>query len=73
MSPLQAIPQRWRQGLYAGYVVTGPVMAYALTRGWITDAEMVLYAALGTATGLTALANTSAAPEPYDARHDIEP
>jgi len=58
-NPLTTIPPKVRQGLYLAYAVGGPVVAYCAAKGYVGDAELVLYASIGTALGLTAASNLS--------------
>lgn len=56
-NPLTSVPPKVRQGLYLAYAAGGPVIAYCAAKGYVGDAELVLYASLGTALGLTAASN----------------
>ena len=58
-NPLSAIPPKARQVAYLVYAAGGPVVAYCAAKGYVGDAEIVFYASLGTALGLTAASNLS--------------
>lgn len=60
MGVLSAIPPKARQVAYLVYAAGGPAVAYCAAKGYVGDAEVVFYAAVGTALGLTAASNTPA-------------
>lgn len=66
MSPLQAIPPRFRATAYLIYGIGSIVVAYLAGRGTIGNDELTAWAGVGVLFGFGAASNTNIARHPQD-------